>query len=70
MEEIHDLHVWALSTQENALSVHLLMPEQAFNDEDRQKITQTLKKDYAIQHTTIQIEKDPRFCEDACISPH
>lgn len=27
VDDVHDLHVWALSTTENALTVHLVMPK-------------------------------------------
>lgn len=68
VEQVHDLHIWALSTQENALSVHLLMPKSVLSDEARHHIVNTLKEKHNIQHATIQVEHDLTYCEDACAS--
>ncbi len=65
--QVHDLHIWALSTQENALSVHLLMPKIVFTDLARQQLIEKLKNKYNISHVTIQIENDMAFCNDACM---
>ncbi len=67
VNDIHDLHVWALSTQENALSVHLWMPDQDFSDQDRHELTQRLRQLH-IHHVTIQIEKTQTHCADTCLS--
>ncbi|WP_019218085.1 cation diffusion facilitator family transporter [Legionella tunisiensis] len=64
--EVHDLHIWAISTQENALSVHLFMPELPLSDEARQKLVSMLREKYNIHHATIQVERSLRFCDDAC----
>ncbi|MFC3907997.1 cation diffusion facilitator family transporter [Legionella dresdenensis] len=66
VKQIHDLHIWALSTKENALSVHLWMPEQELTDEARQRLIKTLKEKYNIHHATIQVERSLDFCDDAC----
>lgn len=66
VEEVHDLHIWAMSTQENALSVHLYMPDVSLSDEDRQQLVLFLKEKYKIHHATIQVERNLAFCEDAC----
>lgn len=66
VQGVHDLHIWALSTQQNAMSVHLHMPELSLSDEERADIVDTLEHQFGIQHVTIQIEKDTRSCKDAC----
>lgn len=70
VQGLHDLHIWALSTQENALSVHLWMPniEQQLTDEARLALSRELKFKHGIHHVTIQIEREMGSCEDACIS--
>ena len=68
VEGVHDLHVWALSTQENALSVHLWMPENPLSDEARQLLEKQLRDQFNIHHTTIQVERTQLHCEDACVS--
>ncbi|WED42509.1 cation diffusion facilitator family transporter [Legionella cardiaca] len=66
VKEVHDLHIWALSTKENALSVHLFMPDMPLSDEARQALVKMLQEKHKIHHATIQVERNLRFCEDAC----
>ena len=56
VSEVHDLHVWAMSTSEAALTVHLVMPCGHPGDEFLARVTDTLHDDFAIEHPTIQIE--------------
>lgn len=69
VKEVHDLHIWAMSTQENALSVHLYMPDETLTDALRAEIVEELRKQFSIQHVTIQIEKTDTDCNDACHNP-
>lgn len=64
---MHDFHVWALSTRENALSVHLWMPEKPLEDEARFRLAETLRHKYNIHHITIQVEHNQAYCQDTCI---
>lgn len=64
---LHDLHVWAMSTQENALSVHLWMPDSPLTDEARHILVDTLRKKHQIHHVTIQVEQVQGHCDDVCI---
>lgn len=57
VEAIHDLHIWALSTQQVALTAHLVMPTHTLLDTDYEKINSKLKKEFHIDHVTLQIEK-------------
>lgn len=66
VQQLHDLHIWALSTQENALSVHLYMPDSELSDSARQQLLGKLQKTHNIHHATIQVERDLAFCQDAC----
>ncbi|MFA6973022.1 MAG: cation diffusion facilitator family transporter [Gallionella sp.] len=54
--DIHDLHIWGMSTTESALTVHLVMPEGYPGDAFMDDIVQTLKERYAIGHSTLQVE--------------
>lgn len=56
---VHDLHIWPLSTTENALTVHLLIPEGYPGDAFTADLAERLKKDFSIHHATVQIETDP-----------
>ncbi len=54
---IHDLHVWAMSTTETALTVHLVMPAGYPGDAFMDELTQALKNKFSIAHSTLQIEQ-------------
>lgn len=56
VRSVHDLHVWALSTTENALTVHLVMPQGHPGDAFLQGIVATLRRDYAMHHATVQVD--------------
>ena len=58
VEEIHDLHIWAMSTTETALTVHLVMPQSHPDDYLLKGICADLQHKFGIEHSTIQIEKD------------
>ncbi|HXU94243.1 MAG TPA: cation diffusion facilitator family transporter [Gallionella sp.] len=59
---IHDLHVWAMSTSEIALTVHLIMPDGHPGDDFLCDIAKELHHDFAIAHTTIQVETGDKPC--------
>jgi cobalt-zinc-cadmium efflux system protein len=54
--DIHDLHIWGMSTTESALTVHLVMPGGYPGDTFMDDIMQTLKVRFFVQHSTLQIE--------------
>lgn len=62
ISQIHDLHVWALSTTEVALSVHLVMDEDNFKKIFLSKIQKELHDRFGIEHSTIQIERESDDC--------
>lgn len=58
---VHDLHVWALSTTENALSAHLVlrvMPDDAVVCSFDEKV----RTEFALHHVTLQIEPENAPC--------
>jgi cobalt-zinc-cadmium efflux system protein len=54
--QVHDLHIWAVSTSENALTAHLIRPCGHPGDVVLQQVAHTLSKQFGIHHTTLQIE--------------
>lgn len=67
VKEVHDLHIWAISTSSVALSVHLVMPKGHPGDCFINDIIHTLEHNFSIHHATIQIEIDDHR-ERKCIS--
>jgi cobalt-zinc-cadmium efflux system protein len=60
--DVHDLHIWAMSTTETALTVHLVVEGKTYDDTMLSHITHELHDKFHIQHATLQIESgDPSF---------
>lgn len=55
--DVHDLHIWGLSTTESALTVHLVMPDGYPGDPFMDSIRTILEARYAIHHSTLEIEQ-------------
>ena len=55
--DLHDLHIWALSTTLYALTVHLVMPGGCTNDAFLESTARELESRFGIKHTTLQIEQ-------------
>jgi cobalt-zinc-cadmium efflux system protein len=56
VSDIHDLHVWAMSTSESALTVHLVMPGGHPGDDFLHELGRELHDRFDIDHATVQIE--------------
>lgn len=56
VREVHDLHIWAMSTTENALTAHLVMPGQHPGDGFLHSTCEALRRRFGIHHPTLQIE--------------
>lgn len=56
VEAIHDLHIWAMSTTETALTCHLVMPKGHPGDEFLKELYHQLHDKFEIAHPTLQIE--------------
>ena len=53
---IHDLHIWGMSTTETALTVHLVRPGAALDDDMLHHACEELKEHFGIGHATLQVE--------------
>lgn len=59
--QIHDLHIWAMSTTETALTAHLVIPTGHPGDEFLVKVCRELHHNFDIDHATLQVETgDPQ----------
>lgn len=67
VEDVHDLHVWAMSTTDIALTAHLVMRGGHPGDAFLQEIAHLLHDGFSITHPTIQIEIDG--IEHGCAPP-
>jgi cobalt-zinc-cadmium efflux system protein len=56
VREVHDLHIWAMSTTGVALSAHMVMPAGHPGDRFLHDIRNALEQHFCITHATIQIE--------------
>ena len=72
VDDIHDLHVWPLSTTETALTVHLVVKGASLDNKFLKNLQQNLHDRYGIEHSTIQVESsagdsDCMLSSDRCI---
>jgi cobalt-zinc-cadmium efflux system protein len=62
---VHDLHIWAMSTTESALTAHLVKPDVADDDALLTRAARDLHDRFGIEHPTIQIERRHDGCPQA-----
>jgi cobalt-zinc-cadmium efflux system protein len=55
VSKVSDLHIWAMSTTEIALTAHLQMPSGSPGDNFIAEITKDLHDEFDIEHVTIQV---------------
>ncbi len=69
---MHDLHIWAMSTTDTALTTHLVMPEPPPDDAFLHGIAQVLHQRFHIDHATIQVERgdDSAECQQEIHCAH
>jgi cobalt-zinc-cadmium efflux system protein len=56
VENIHDLHIWSISSRSHALSAHIVVPPQTDVTEVRGRVEEILRNEFALDHTTLQME--------------
>jgi cobalt-zinc-cadmium efflux system protein len=54
--EVHDLHVWTVTSGFPALSAHVLVAQQADCHAARRRLERTLAERFGLKHTTLQVE--------------
>ena len=68
VEEVHDLHVWTLTSGMEVCSVHLRVASNALHHTVLARAYRVLEKDFGIDHCTVQVE--PREFEHGADHPH
>lgn len=61
--DVHDLHVWTITTGKNALLAHVSVSQEAFHHETAQTLEKQLRESFDLCHITVQLEP-PGFEED------
>ena len=65
--EVHDVHIWAMSTTETALTAHLVMPAGYPGDATLDALVAQLRADLAIHHCTLQVEQGTTQHASCCL---
>lgn len=55
---VHDLHIWAMSTSDNAMTAHLVVTAGADRDQLLAKLLEQLHQQFELHHATLQIESE------------
>jgi cobalt-zinc-cadmium efflux system protein len=71
VEDVHDLHVWCLGSQTNALASHVTIADITLSESTRilDEINGTLRTSFHIHHTTIQFEHTNCPVAHGCVMP-
>jgi cobalt-zinc-cadmium efflux system protein len=56
--EVHDLHIWAMSTTETALTAHVVMPRASLRPTFLTEVCKELHAKFHIEHSTLQIDPE------------
>ena len=66
--DVHDLHVWTITSGRDALSAHILVDRNANPDAVLKEITHIVQHDFNLHHSTLQVEQAECKSEDGtCI---
>ena len=58
VKDVHDLHVWSLTSSVNAMSAHIVKDEAYAQNQLLKTLTDQTTKNFKISHTTFQIEEE------------
>ena len=58
--EVHDLHIWSITSGLHVLSAHLVLDGEAIRDVNRvlNEVKAILRRDFGISHSTLQLERE------------
>ena len=58
--EVHDLHVWEVTSEFPALSAHVTVESDADCHRARLELAELIEREFGIHHTTLQVEHEPK----------
>lgn len=61
VKEVHDLHVWSISSSEHAVTCHVLIGEKTDDQDVLRHVTERIRKYGTFERSTVQIERE-RLC--------
>ncbi len=67
IKEVHHIHIWALSSSENALTAHITLTNDAYKPDEIMSIKNTIKEQLKrenIHHSTIEVDSDVSHCNE------
>lgn len=64
VDGLHDLHIWPMSTTENALTAHLIVSDDRIHGKVLAAARELLHDRFHLKHVTIQIDESP---DDDCV---
>ncbi|HEX7005124.1 MAG TPA: cation diffusion facilitator family transporter [Trueperaceae bacterium] len=56
VDDVHDLHVWTITSGMPALSAHVVVRREQFRQETLVRVRECLHEEFGIDHVTIQLE--------------
>ena len=61
MTDVHHVHVWAISTTENALTAHIVIDDIGCMEEVKERLKNLLEEEH-IAHSTLEFETRESHC--------
>jgi cobalt-zinc-cadmium efflux system protein len=58
--EVHDLHVWEVTSEFPALSAHVTVEPDTDCHRTRLELAELIEREFGIHHTTLQVEHEPK----------
>jgi cobalt-zinc-cadmium efflux system protein len=62
---VHDLHIWTITSGQDALTIHVIVEEEALNEATLGAVHHVLRDDFGLHHMTVQLETKT-FLQDPC----
>lgn len=62
--DVHDLHLWTLTSGMNVATAHLITCERAASGDVLVRAREVLRQDFQVEHATLQVERDKSECDE------